>query len=50
MIMLVRCAPPGICSADIRRVTGLEPAITHDENDPGKTVIIIGTIGKKPDH
>ena len=32
--------------ADIVRVTGLASTITHNENDPGKNVIIIGTIGK----
>ena len=32
--------------ADIVRVTGVTPTITHNENDPGKNVIIIGTIGK----
>ena len=32
--------------ADIARVTGLTPKISHDENNPGKNVIIIGTIGK----
>jgi hypothetical protein len=32
--------------ADIARVTGLTPSITHQENGLGKTAIIIGTIGK----
>jgi hypothetical protein len=32
--------------ADIVRVTGLAPTITYNEKDPGKNVIIIGTIGK----
>ncbi len=32
--------------ADIARVTGLTPTITHNETDPGKNVVIIGTIGK----
>ena len=32
--------------ADIARVTGLAPTITHNETDPGKNVVIIGTIGK----
>ena len=32
--------------ADIFRVTGVTPTITHKENDPGNNVIIIGTIGK----
>jgi len=32
--------------ADIARITGLTPTITHNEKDPGKNAIIIGTIGK----
>jgi hypothetical protein len=32
--------------ADIVRVTGLTPTITHNEKELGKTAIIIGTIGK----
>jgi hypothetical protein len=41
---VVRAA--GDLQADIARVTGLSPAIVHEENNPGKNVIIIGTIGK----
>jgi hypothetical protein len=36
----------GDLQADIARVTGLTPKISHDENNPGKNVIIIGAIGK----
>jgi len=36
----------GDLQADIVRVTGLTPTITHSENDLGKTAIIVGTIGK----
>jgi hypothetical protein len=36
----------GDLQADIVRVTGLTPTITHNENDPEKNAIIIGTIGK----
>jgi hypothetical protein len=36
----------GDLQADIVRVTGLAPAINHDENNPGTNVIIVGTIGK----
>src|ERR1035438_2836815 len=32
--------------ADMERVSGLSPAISHDEKTPWKNVIIIGTIGK----
>ncbi len=32
--------------ADMARVTGLTPAITHNENKLGNTAIIIGTLGK----
>jgi hypothetical protein len=36
----------GDLQADIGRVTGLAPTINHNETDPGKNAIIIGTIGK----
>ncbi|MGB7747650.1 MAG: glycosyl hydrolase 115 family protein [Verrucomicrobiia bacterium] len=36
----------GDLQADIFRVTGVTPTITHKENNPGKNVILIGTIGK----
>ena len=36
----------GDLQADINRVTGLSPVITHANKEPGKNVIIIGTIGK----
>jgi len=36
----------GDLQKDILRVTGLAPTITHEENSPGKTVVIIGTIGR----
>ena len=41
---VVRAA--GDLQADIARVTGLSPAITHAKKNPGKNVIIVGTIGK----
>jgi hypothetical protein len=31
---------------DIVRVAGRAPTITHNENDPGKNAIIVGTMGK----
>ncbi len=33
-------------SADIVRVTGLSPKLVHAAADPGKNVVIIGTVGK----
>ena len=36
----------GNLQADIARVTGLTPTITHTENALGKTAIIIGTLGR----
>jgi hypothetical protein len=41
---VVRAA--GDLQADISRVTGLSPAITHANKSPGKNVIIVGTIGR----
>ena len=41
---VVRAA--GDLQADIARVTGLSPAIVHEEKNLGKNVIIVGTIGK----
>ncbi len=41
---VVRAA--GDLQADINRVTGLSPVITHANKELGKNVIIIGTIGK----
>ena len=41
---VVRAA--GDLQADINRVTGLSPVITHAKKGLGKNVIIIGTIGK----
>ncbi len=32
--------------ADVARVTGLTPAITHDPANPGANVVIVGTIGR----
>jgi hypothetical protein len=34
--------------ADIRRVTGLTPAVVHDAGRPGRTMVIIGTVGRSP--
>ncbi|MGD0351142.1 MAG: glycosyl hydrolase 115 family protein [Verrucomicrobiota bacterium] len=36
----------GDLQADVARVTGLSPAIGHEIKNPGKNVIIVGTIGK----
>ncbi|MGA3284007.1 MAG: glycosyl hydrolase 115 family protein [Verrucomicrobiota bacterium] len=36
----------GDLQADVARVTGLSPAITHESGNLGKNVIIVGTIGK----
>ena len=36
----------GDLQADVARVTGLSPVIGHEKKNPGKNVIIVGTIGK----
>jgi len=36
----------GDLQADVARVTGLSPAILHEGLNPGKNVILVGTIGK----
>ncbi len=41
---VVRAA--GDLQADVNRVTGLAPTITHEKTGLGKDVVIIGTIGK----
>lgn len=41
---VVRAA--GDLQADVARVTGFSPAISHDQKLPGKNVVIVGTIGK----
>jgi hypothetical protein len=38
----------GDLQADIKRVTGVEPAIVKDRVPTGRDVVIIGTIGKSP--
>ena len=36
----------GDLQADVARVTGLTPAMTHKEESPGANLIIVGTIGR----
>ena len=43
---------PGVLRAvadlqtDVRRVSGFTPLLSHDQNQSGKTVVLVGTIGK----
>jgi hypothetical protein len=36
----------GDLRADVRKVTGIEPALTHDETQLSGNVIVVGTLGK----
>ncbi len=36
----------GELQADVKRVTGISPAVLHEEKNLGKNVILVGTIGK----
>ena len=38
----------GDLRADIKRVTGVQPVVSHDQVPPGRDVVLIGTIGHSP--